>query len=400
MALHAADFARATFAGVARRGPCEWERVVIAPVMVRDEFHWQFSYYDDRKHITKNLRPAEADAALDELLDFGFAGIHVTRAGEELDFRTSKRGKIFGSRRQLAPTALSDTAMSHNRVKALPMPDGEPNRLLIAMGIQSPDGRVRASLRDKFTQINEFLKQLRFAVNEAGLTKRDRPLQILDCGCGSSYLTLAAHFDLNENLGIPAQVVGLDINDEVIRKSITRAEVLGTDGLTFNSSPIGRADQRADVVLALHACDTATDDAIVQAIRSEAAVFLGAPCCHRHLNQQLRASGAAEVLAPVLRHGILLQRTADQLTDALRALMLRVLGYRTDVFEFVETQHTPRNLMIRAIRARTANVTESLREYRELCRFWNVVPYLEMALGDRWPKWNDERGSELSNGTR
>ena len=142
------------------------------------------------------------------------------------------------------------------------------------------------------------------------------------------------------------------------------------------------ANASPDIVLALHACDTATDDAIAQAVRSEARLLMCVPCCHHALNDAIRPAGPAAVLRPVLRHGILHQRAADLVTDAFRALALRIVGYRTDVVEFVSLEHTARNLMIRAVRGGPVGDPAAVAEYAELCRFWGVTPYLERALGD------------------
>ena len=214
--------------------------------------------------------------------------------------------------------ARAAEAEPHNRVKDVPLPEGRPDRLLEVMGVATADGHVRASMRAKFTQINEFLKQLRHALDDTDLKRTGKAVEILDCGCGSSYLTLAAHHYLNDVLHVPAHILGVDINDEVIRKSIDKADKLGANGLTFECRRIGTADVPADIVLALHACDTATDDAIAQAVRSEAKLLLSVPCCHHDLNKVIRADAANGVLRPVLRHGIMLQRTADLVTDAFR----------------------------------------------------------------------------------
>jgi SAM-dependent methyltransferase len=243
-------------------------------------------------------------------------------------------------------------------------------------------GHVRPTMRAKYAQINEFLRQLEHVLDEAGLRSLKRELRILDCGCGSSYLTLAAHYYLNEVLGVPARILGVDVNEEVIKKSIERSERLGADRLQFSCGPISAALAKPDIVLALHACDTATDDAIAQAVASEAQVLLSVPCCHHHLNDQLRAHGPASVLRPLLRHGILHQRTADLATDAFRALALRIMGYLTDVIEFISTDHTARNLMIRAVRGAPRGEPALVAEYLEMRQFWGIAPYIEHALGE------------------
>ncbi|HEY1192446.1 MAG TPA: SAM-dependent methyltransferase [Gemmata sp.] len=375
-------FRRATFAGATRGYSCEWVRVVIRPIELRGDTHFQFAYQGAKKAVTKNFQLGEVEAPLDELIGYGFAGVHITTNTEELDIRTSRKGRVHVGRHKLKQPIEAPGAEAHNRVKDVPLPEGQADALLEVMGVAGPDGRVRPTMRAKFNQINEFLKQLRHVFDDTKFAARERDLVILDCGCGSSYLTLAAHHYLNDVLHVPARILGVDVNEEVIRKSIERADRIGANTLTFECRKIGTADVPADIVFALHACDTATDDAIAQAVRSEAGLFLGVPCCHHDLNKAIGAAGPAEVLRPVLRHGILAQRTADLVTDAFRALALRIVGYRTDVVEFVGTEHTARNLMIRAVRGAPVGDTAHVAEYIELKRFWRVTPYIEKVLGE------------------
>ncbi len=379
------DFRRATFGGAIRGTPTEWVRVVLRPIELRGQPHLQFSYFDGKKDFAKNFTRPEAEAPLAELLLLGYAGIHLETAREEIDIRTTKKGKVFVGRKQTKERAA--LAEPHNRVKDVPLPEGRADKLLHVMGIATADGRVRPTMRAKFAQINEFLKHLTHTLDDAGLRSLGRPLEILDCGCGSSYLTLAAHHYLNDVLAIPARIIGVDVNDELIRKSTERAEKLGTVGLNFACGRIGSLDAKPDIVLALHACDTATDDAIAQTILSGAKLLLSVPCCHHHLNDTIRSEGPATMLRPILRHGILQQRTADLVTDAFRALVLRIMGYRTEVVEFVSPEHTARNLMIRAIAGLPVGEPAFVNEYREMKRFWNVTPYLETLLrsSHAWP---------------
>ncbi len=379
-AIRSEGFVRAGFAGAARhRGDSRWTRIAVRPVVVRGERLFQFEFFDERQSFAKNA--SDPAALLAEALAVGFSNIHVECAGERIEIRTSRKGKVHVSREAIA---AGGAAEGHNRAKEHPLREGLPNRLLEIMGIATPDGRIRASQRAKFTQINEFLKQFDHVLGASGLAEQDRPLAILDAGCGSSYLTLALHHYLNEVLKRPANILGVDVNDAVIRKSMERAESLGAAGLSFACGPIGSIEERADIVVALHACDTATDDALAQAVRSDAKLILSVPCCHKHLNRQLKAEGPSEALRPILRHGILRERTADILTDAFRSLALRVLGYRVDVVEFVNLEHTARNVLIRAVRIPDGDVTEFVKEYRELKRFWSVTPYLEGVFGERF----------------
>jgi SAM-dependent methyltransferase len=374
-------FRRGTFGGRVN-GPAlsPWVRVVVRPVEIRTGLHLQFSYFDSKKCITKNSRGEDIRPRLEEILDIGFASIHLGTLGEEFDIRTTKRGKILLGRRKVhAPAAA--LPQPHNRVKDVPLSEAKSAKLLNALGMLTRNGNVRTGMQAKYAQINEFLKHLLHVLDDADLRSLGRPVEILDCGCGSSFLTIAAGYYLNEVLGIPARVMGVDINEEVIRKSAVRASRLGTENLTFANSRIDAVAATADVVIALHACDTATDEAIAQAVAKEAKLLLSVPCCHHDLNKSLRPEGPAAVLRPLIRHGILLQRTADLVTDAFRALALRIMGYRTDVVEFISTEHTARNLMIRAIRALPAGDPAFVDEYREMCRFWGVTPHIETALG-------------------
>ena len=236
-------------------------------------------------------------------------------------------------------------------------------------------------MRGKFTQINEFLKLLEHVLGEVVKTptvKGAEPLQILDCGCGASYLTIATHHWLNDVKGIPTKVLGVDFNDELIRKSTERSAELHCKDLEFAAGKIGSLEQVSpDIVLALHACDTATDDALAQGIRSGAKLILAVPCCHKDMHGKLKA----QVLAPIHRQGILHQRLADVATDAFRALILRIMGYKAEVIEFVAPEHTGRNLMIRAVKGVPMGEKKFVAEYEAMKAFFGVTPYLETALG-------------------
>lgn len=375
------DFRRATFGGPVRGDtPAPWARVVLRPVVLRGEPHVQFSYFDARKCTAKNFRGPDVLPRLGELLDIGYAGVHMAAGGEEIDVRTTKKGKVLVGRRAVGETPAAPEP--HNRVKDVPLPEGRADHFLEVLGVLTRDGQVRPTMRAKFTQVNEFLKQLRHVLDDAGLRTLGRPVEILDCGCGSSHLTLAAHHYLNDVLGLPARILGVDVNDEVIRKSAERAARLGENKPEFACGRIGTIGVTPDVVLALHACDTATDDAIAVAVTGRARLLLSVPCCHHALNREVRPEGPAAVLRPVLRHGILQQRTADLVTDAFRALALRIMGYRAEVVEFVSPEHTARNLMIRAVRGGPVGDPGLVGEYREMCRFWGVAPYIERALGE------------------
>ena len=274
-----------------------------------------------------------------------------------------------------APAESSGPDLRHNRRKEHPLPEGVPDPLLQALEIMDAEGRVRSGMRGKFTQVNEFLKLLEHS--GALEAPEGRPLRLLDGASGSSYLSFAAYHYLNDVRHIPATLVGVDVNEKLVAKSNALAGELGYSGIRFVASSIAayEGESPPDVVLALHACDTATDEAIARGIAWGSRAILAVPCCQHDLNQQLHRSGApaSRPFAPVLRHGILRERLADILTDAFRAHLLRLAGYDTDVVEFVSTEHSGRNLMIRAVRrpapAHTAGTTaqrEALRRPQSL----------------------------------
>jgi SAM-dependent methyltransferase len=277
--------------------------------------------------------------------------------------------------------------LQHDRRKDLPLPADRPDPFLQQIGIMTQEGTVRASMRSKYRQINHFLELVIDTAELRGLGHS--PLRVVDCGCGSAHLTFAVYHYLNHILGLPTWVTGIDVNEELIAKRLEQSADLGWDGLSFQVSRIidYQPDVAPDVVLALHACDTATDEALAQAVRWGSARIYSVPCCHHHLQRQMSRRTAPTSLAPLLRHGILKQRLGDLLTDTLRGLVLRALGYRTDVIEFVSTEHTDKNLMIRAVRSvrpgdRRArqDTLRAAREYRDLVEAWQVRPYLGQLL--------------------
>ena len=284
------DFLRATLSGPTRFAKSPFQRVNVRPVSLREGTRIQISRFDGKKDLSTNHTVEELPAALADILAAGFANVHVTTATEEIDLRLTKKGPLLVGRKKIEKpqdSAPPHAPAPHNRTKDLPLPEGREDLLLAAMGILDRNHRVRPTMRDKFTQINEFLKLLahvlpeafpenappnpRIAIPGLGSSPKESPpeLVILDCGCGSSHLTLATAHYLNDILHRPARVIGIDANEEVIAKSRDRAAELARLGaaagqrLEFRTGHIGTlADVHPDIVLALHACDTATDDAL------------------------------------------------------------------------------------------------------------------------------------------
>lgn len=360
------------------RHEAPWTRITVRPVLVKGERVVQFSYFDGKKDITSNFSGGEAEARLDEALAMPFGQAHVQATSGDLQVRISRKGsaaikRMMPSRHEDAPV------LSHDRTKDQPLPPNTKDPFLRAARIVNKSGKMRAAMRGKFNQINEFL---RIIDQVLGPDARPGPVRIADCGCGSAVLTFGAYHYLNHVRKTPARVVGMDTNEELIGKCLGLRDSLGWDGIEFHVSSIADfvPDEPTDIVLSLHACDTATDEAIAQGIKWGSGIILAAPCCQHELNDQLRS----ELLRAVLRHGILRERQADIVTDAFRALALRIMGYGTSVIEFVSPESTSKNLMIRAERGPKPGDADCAREYADLKDFWGVTPAIERMLGEEF----------------
>ena len=284
----------------------------------------------------------------------------------------------------------SDAAREHDRRKPRLLPPDAP--VLVALGISDRDGQVKPSRQAKYRQVDEFLRSLTSVVDEALASGRLRtptaedPLRVVDLGCGNAYLTFAAHAYLEGVRGLPVRVVGIDRQPQLVARNNEIARDLGIEErISFSPGDIGTAelDEQPDVVLALHACDTATDDALARAVTWEAPVVLAAPCCHHDIAAQLRRTPTPAPYSLLTRSGILRERFADTLTDAVRASVLRQVGYRVDVIDFVDSRHTPRNTLLRAVRTGAAPSPDARRELDDVVTTWGIHPQLAELLRDR-----------------
>src|SRR5712691_9542413 len=370
-------FLRMTLKGAVRGHEVPWRRVVVRPVLIKNARHLQFSYFDAKQDITKNYRDNEAIERLHEVLAVPFSSISVQSTLEDVHVQVTKEGKAIFSRTKPDKDVVG---LRHDARKDLPLPAERPDAFLQALGIMNQQGKVLPSMQDKFSQINEFLKLLEHTGELERFEKT--PVNILDCGCGSAYLSFAMYHFLQDVRGIPAALVGVDTNGMLVEKSNLHGQELGFEHMCFQKSAIIDyvPDVPHDIVLALHACDTATDEALVQGIQWNARLILCVPCCHHELHQQLQTVAPFK---PVFQHGILKKRMADILTDTFRAQVLRMMGYKTDVVEFVSSEHTDRNLMIRAVKRTKPGDPKAMQEYEKLKNFWGVTPYIEKLLKEK-----------------
>jgi SAM-dependent methyltransferase len=367
-----------------------WRRVELRYVDLKAGRHLQVTAYDATQAHTSNHRtapagqPSEARDAVDDLLDQPFGNWHVETTTQTHQVRVTKRLEaVVHTRDRDAEVEVDRT---HDRDKERLLPEDDP--VLVALGISDQQGRIKPSRQAKYRQVEEFLRLLDAALTDAigsGHLRRptaDDPLRIVDLGCGNAYLTFAAQRFLSHVRGLPVHLVGVDVKQQSREHNSEVAGTLGVDAEFVVGSIAGaRLEQAPEVVLALHACDTATDEALARAVEWQAPLVLAAPCCHHDIAAQLRRTPTPAPYAMLTRHGILRERFADTLTDALRASLLRLEGYRVDVVQFVESQHTPRNTLLRAVRTGAPVKGGGVRkEYDELVTAWGVRPRLAELL--------------------
>ena len=363
------NFVRAVLSGRRRNFQPSAERIDIKPVLLKEKLLLQLTWMDGNNNLTKNLTFIEFHTS--EILDEGFANFLIESRTESFEVRIGKRGQVFSkvARGEFTPKYEHDH--SKNRILA------ESDPFLIAVGISDLSGRVKPSMRDKYRQVEEFLKVLERSA--AQLLDSKSEIRMVDLGCGHAYLTFAA-FRFFQLRGRQVNFVGVDIRESSRTRNESIAVELGiAKNVTFLASEIRDFNnEKFDIAIALHACDTATDDALAWSINYEVEIILAAPCCHHDLHRQVREF--PRDIGIIAQDGILATRQLDLLTDELRAQILRISGYKSDVFEFISGDHTARNLMIRGVRSAKADHATELREYRHICKVWGVAPALEARL--------------------
>ncbi|MGW4464516.1 class I SAM-dependent methyltransferase [Micromonospora sp. NPDC004704] len=376
-ALRHDEFQRAVLSGTMHGATHPWRRVVVRKVALRGTVQTQVEWHTSENSTTRNY--AGIDTVIDELVEVPFRNGHVELRTATIEGRVSKRGKLLLSRRNEA----NNRDLAHDRVRRRAIPEDAP--FLEVLGV-SHDGAVKPTAQRKYRQINEFVRVLGATLGEK--QDRDRPLQVLDLGCGNAYLTFATVHHLTES-GVPCVVVGVDRDAELVARNNSRAEQLGwQDRLTFTTALIDRYEptESPDLVVALHACDTATDDVLALAVEQNADYLLASPCCQHDLQRQLRSRAMPEGFRDLVRDGVLKEQLGDLLTDSLRASVLRLVGYQVDVFAFVPVEHTPRNNLIRAVRTPGPVDRDAEAAVRATTGMFGVRPRLAELLRHRLPE--------------
>ena len=361
----------------------DWQRVTVRPLMLRGALCLSFVDRYSTRELTRHLPPDEGWKALRELLGFTFRAAHLHTASEHLELTLSRRG--VATLRRSAPVLGVDRPEpgapvpieGHDRVKTRWVDVERP--FLHALGVTDADHRVLPSMSRKWKQINKFVEIVAGAIESAGLTASTgtdppRPLRVIDFGSGKGYLTFALHDHLMGLKGIEPRVTGIDLRTDMVGLCSAVASRLQLRGLAFEQGDVrARPAESIDVVIALHACDIATDHAMALGVRGGASVIVCSPCCHQQLRPQLLSP---HPLRPLLQHGVHLGQQAEMLTDGLRAMLLEACGYATQVFEFVALEHSQKNKMILAVRrgagAHAARPEETVRQIGELKDFYSV----------------------------
>lgn len=326
---------------------------------------FRFTVQLDDRAVHENLEPDDARERLGVLLaDYGQGLLQTAEADWQ----------VLGDTVLRRPPSRTARPRAHDRAKRYLLEEGTPVPFLVELGVMTLDGAVRRSRYDKFRQVNRFLE---LVDDVLPALRPDGVLRVVDFGCGKSYLTFAIHHLLTELRGREVDLVGLDLKEDVIARCADFAERSGAAGLRFQRGDIAGFDAAGtvDLVVSLHACDTATDEALAQAVRWQADAILAVPCCQKEAYRQIESA----LLAPVLRHGLAKERLAALVTDALRAQLLELAGYRTQLVELVALEHTAKNVLIRAVKGAPAG-PEVRRAYEELRDSLGLHPALERLL--------------------
>ena len=352
------------------------KRVTVRPILLRGKAVFQFEYQYAQKVQHKNLEAIEAEALTRTLLTETFRQGRFRTAGGEFSVSVNGAGALTVKTDKAAKMAVpAAVPLAHNRSKNYLLPEDVPVDFLVRSGVMTAAGSVVAAKRDKFKQINRFLEMVD---DVAGSLPKSGPLRVVDFGCGKAYLTFALYYYLAVVQGRDVSMVGLDLKDDVVAFCAQTAAELGYAGLSFAVGDISgyQIDGDLDMVVTLHACDTATDDALAKAVQWGASVILSVPCCQHELFSQLQN----DTLRPLLKHGILKERLTALVTDSVRASLLESAGYTVQILEFIALEHTAKNLLIRAVKRPGSTPKPPSAEYEAFRDFWHIQPHLEKAL--------------------
>ncbi len=359
-------FVRAVLSGKRRSIQPEFVRVDIKPVLIKDALKFQVVSSDGKKDSTKNF---DVDFNFTPLFLSGYANLQVDTTTESFSVKISKKDQAISGISKVKLTR----ELSHDRQKQRML--AESNPIFKILEISDLLGRIKPTKMDKYKQVDEFLRLMNQLIE--GELSQQKDLSIVDLGCGHAYLTFAVQEFLTSK-GQKVSILGVDerIDSKVHNEAI--AAKLKIDAKFLAAKIADTPNQKVDIAIALHACDTATDDAISWAVKNAAKIIMVAPCCMHQLQTQVKDS--PEPWGLLTRYGLVKERLVDLLTDSLRAQILKLLGYKVDIVEFIGGEHTARNLMIRAVKSETSPSAIDWDRYRQMLDQWQIMPYLANLL--------------------
>lgn len=358
-------------------------KIHIRPILLKEKVLFQAASYTEKQVFHENLTKEETIEKIIALMQ-DYKQCEIDHEDKIITCLISKKGKVTVKAKNNVhkgeKSASKTELLSHNRKKKYLIPEGVPVPFLIDLGVMTVDGKIHDKMYDKYRQINRFLE---FVEDILPALPTDREVTIIDFGCGKSYLTFAMYYYLNKLNGINVQMIGLDLKEDVIDKCNKLAVKYGYDKLKFLVGDIKDYEgvDKVDMVVTLHACDTATDYALYKAVTWDASVILSVPCCQHEMNKQLNGTYKDTDLAALMSYGIIRERVAALFTDAVRAEVLRDCGFDVQLLEFIDMEHTPKNILIRAVREKKKiEIKPNKKTYRDAIEYLKVTPMLLKLL--------------------
>ena len=365
----------AIFSGVRNKAEKTFNKVSVKKVIIKNEVKHQFEYFYDKNVEHKNLNKEETKAEINKYFQSYFKQALINTVDSDYHILINKKAisKIVKK-----AASKKDSEISHNRKKKYILNEGEKTPFLIELGIMTEEGKIVNSKYDKFKQINRYLELVSDCIP---YLDKSKTLRIIDFGCGKAYLTFALYDYLVLKMGYNVEIVGLDLKENVIKFCSDLSKKLSFENLRFVQGDIKGFTEfkEVDMVISLHACNTATDDALATAVNWGAKVILAVPCCQHELLKKIKNNA----MFPMLKFGIIKEKLSSLITDSLRANVLEIMGYRTQVLEFIDMEHTPKNIMIRAFFEDIQSIDKVVNQYKEFKIQWQISPYIEEAFGKK-----------------
>ena len=365
------------------KGDYEYTKIIIKPLIIKNNFVYQFEQFKNNKAYHSNLTIEESIQKLSTIIENFYQYVVFTT---EADIQIIRGKKDFNMKSTCNQKEIC--SLEHNKIKKYILEEGTPIPFLIRLGIMGEDGKVFKKSYDKFRQINKYLEFIDETIKELKNKKYiDTHIKAVDFGCGKSYLTFALHYYLKNIQNMTFEVIGLDLKKDVIEHCNQIAKDLNMENIEFLTGDIKDFNKlkNVDLIFSLHACNNATDYSLLKGLELDAKAILAVPCCQHEFNQKMNQNKKSEFFAfenPIGKHGILLEKFASLATDALRAQALELCGYKTQVMEFIDMEHTPKNILIRGIKENpNKNILEKkLQEYEIYKKFLGIEPLLDTLL--------------------